>query len=104
MGTIQEPLNDSKGCGGVMRVAPIGLFLEPDRAFTIAMECAALTHGHPTGYIASGALAYLIALLVRGNGLMDSVNETVLKLESVTDNEETVEALKKAIRLSVNAP
>ena len=27
MGTMEEPINDSKGCGGVMRVAPVGLFL-----------------------------------------------------------------------------
>ncbi|VDN49251.1 ADP-ribosyl-(Dinitrogen reductase) glycohydrolase [Petrocella atlantisensis] len=100
MGTIQEPLNDSKGCGGVMRVAPIGLFLEPDMAFGMAMECAALTHGHPTGYIASGALAYLIALLVRGNRLEDAAVDTVKKLETVKDHEETSRALKKAIKLS----
>ena len=25
-GTMAEPINDSKGCGGVMRVAPIGLY------------------------------------------------------------------------------
>ena len=25
-GTIQEPINRSKGCGGVMRVAPIGIY------------------------------------------------------------------------------
>ena len=25
-GTIEKPINDSKGCGGVMRVAPIGLY------------------------------------------------------------------------------
>ena len=25
-GTIEEPINDSKGCGGIMRVAPIGLY------------------------------------------------------------------------------
>ena len=27
-GTMAEPINDSKGCGGVMRVAPIGLYFE----------------------------------------------------------------------------
>ena len=25
-GTVKAPVNDSKGCGGVMRVAPVGLF------------------------------------------------------------------------------
>lgn len=25
MGTIEKPINDSKGCGGVMRAAPVGM-------------------------------------------------------------------------------
>lgn len=31
MGGIYEPVNNSKGCGGVMRVAPIGLFYTTER-------------------------------------------------------------------------
>lgn len=27
-GTIEKPINNSKGCGGVMRVAPIGLYFD----------------------------------------------------------------------------
>jgi ADP-ribosylglycohydrolase len=42
--------NNSKGCGGVMRVAPIGLVTpsigDDARVFTLATEVAALTHGH----------------------------------------------------------
>jgi len=34
MGTMDEPVNDSKGCGGVMRVAPVGLIIvEPSSAY-----------------------------------------------------------------------
>ncbi len=47
MGTIEQPINNSKGCGGVMRAAPVGLFYRKEEAFQIACECAALTHGHP---------------------------------------------------------
>ena len=46
--------NDSKGCGGVMRVAPVGLFwftfkegLETSAVFESGKICAGLTHGHP---------------------------------------------------------
>ena len=46
---LPEPLNDSKGCGGVMRVAPIGLVA--DAPWDLAKECAALTHAHPAGYL-----------------------------------------------------
>ncbi len=47
-GSIDQPLNHSMGCGGVMRAAPVGLLLaEPDKAFQLGCEVAALTHGHP---------------------------------------------------------
>src|ERR1022692_4012337 len=44
-GSVRAPINDSKGCGGVMRVAPIGLAAADP--FTLSCEAAALTHGHP---------------------------------------------------------
>lgn len=39
MGEMQRPLNDSKGCGGVMRVAPIGLIAEDEKqAFSLGCQ------------------------------------------------------------------
>lgn len=52
--------NDSKGCGGVMRVAPCAFFPE---AFDNAAESARTTHGHPTGYMAAGLFADILALI-----------------------------------------
>ncbi len=65
--------NTSKGCGTVMRVAPVGLFREPDEAFTLGLEVSWLTHGHPVGTIAGGAFAMLIAYVARGMSLRDAV-------------------------------
>lgn len=70
-GSIDEPINNSKGCGGVMRVAPWGLFFRrtlkddptEDDMLTLAQEgaaMAALTHGHPLGWIPAAALCYII--------------------------------------------
>ena len=67
--------NDSKGCGGVMRVAPIGLLLAHHpksdgydaMVFDTGVEDAALTHGHPSGQLPAGFLALVIALLAKGN-------------------------------------
>lgn len=53
--------NDSKGCGGVMRVAPHAFFPEP---FELATESARLTHGHPTGYLAAGIFADILSRLL----------------------------------------
>lgn len=53
MGSIDAPLNSSKGCGGVMRVAPLALYYKPEndadqRSLDAdGAEIAAITHGHP---------------------------------------------------------
>jgi len=67
-GTIDKPINDSKGCGGVMRVAPIGLYFEGndaiDEIVMFGADNAALTHGHDLGYIPAAALVYLINRII----------------------------------------
>ena len=67
-GTPENPINDSKGCGGVMRVAPVGLCLElsDEEAFELATRCAAQTHGHPSGHLSAGALAAIVRNSIDG--------------------------------------
>lgn len=102
MGTMEEPINDSKGCGGVMRVAPVGLFIheEPEFAFKIAAEAAAITHGHPTGYLAAGALATIIAEIINGKSIIASTMVAIKVLKSYHNHEETLNAIEKAIVIS----
>lgn len=73
MGTIEKPINNRKGCGGVMRVAPVALFCkntgEKDRIKAIdklGAAAAAITHGHPLGWLPSAALVHVISRLVYG--------------------------------------
>ena len=66
-GNIYEPINNSKGCGGVMRVAPIGLYYSPDEIDWQEIDlrgaqAAALTHGHPLGYISAAGLVHIVNL------------------------------------------
>lgn len=62
----REAVNNSKGCGGVMRIAPIGLYaaatgrFDAMEAARLAGEAARLTHKHPLGYIPAAFTAYLI--------------------------------------------
>ncbi|WP_019227218.1 ADP-ribosylglycohydrolase family protein [Sedimentibacter sp. B4] len=102
MGTIEHPINDSKGCGGVMRVAPIGLFFHNDTeyAFSVGAEAAALTHGHPTGYLAAGVFASIIAELVNCNNIIDGTLNSIRVLKTYSNHEETLNAIMKAIDLS----
>jgi ADP-ribosylglycohydrolase len=98
-GTPEEPINDRKGCGGVMRVAPIGLIaLDP---FGLASEAAAITHGHPTGYLSAGVFASVIGGLVKGDSLIDAIENAVYReLPKHEGHEETLAACEKAIRLA----
>jgi ADP-ribosylglycohydrolase len=98
-GTIEKPINNSKGCGGVMRVAPIGLFSRKDSAFEMAADIAALTHGHPSGYLSAGALADFIASIMDGENIETAVEKTILKLKTQEQHEECTRSLIKAIDL-----
>ena len=66
--STRSPTNDSKGCGGVMRAAPCGLVTAGSTAprTRIGVASAALTHGHPSGYLAAGALALIVRSLCDG--------------------------------------
>lgn len=67
-GCMDDPQNNSKGCGGIMRVAPLALrydfhgeLEELDRE---GAEIAAVTHGHPLGYMSAAALVHIINRIV----------------------------------------
>ncbi|MBD3108673.1 ADP-ribosylglycohydrolase family protein [Bacillus sp. AGMB 02131] len=70
MGTMEKSINHSKGCGGVMRVAPVGLYCPRkwDRTETalIGAKVAAITHGHPLGFIPAASLVDIISQIVYG--------------------------------------
>ena len=66
--------NDSKGCGTIMRVAPIGLF-RPDQIDSLADECSHLTHGHQTGRDAARAFAHVLALMLGGMPLTEALRQ-----------------------------
>ena len=65
-----EPKNNSKGCGGVMRVAPIPLYAVVNRRIDIvgsdrlAAYAAEVTHQHPLGFISAALMAHIIYRLV----------------------------------------
>lgn len=97
MGTVENPINNSKGCGGLMRVAPVGLIFQGKKAFQIACECAAITHGHPSGYISAGIFACIIAEIISGNDIEESVNTALDIAKEYEGHEECAIAIKKAL-------
>lgn len=65
-GFMNDPINDSKGCGGIMRVAPLatvqwGNIKNLDKE---AAEVAAITHSHPLGYMPAAVLCHIINRII----------------------------------------
>lgn len=101
-GTISKPINNSKGNGGVMRVAPAGLlyYNNPKMAFEVGARCAAITHGHPSGYLSAGVFSSLIAFIVKGESLENAIDKSIKLLEKYNNNEEVKSAILKAKELA----
>lgn len=70
---LNEPINQSKGCGALMRVAPLA-FIDREDLYLVAIENSALTHGHQMSHIASAALVSLLRYISEGETLCDSVS------------------------------
>ena len=102
MGTIEEKINDSKGCGGVMRTAPVGLTFPSDRAFQEGAEYAAITHGHPSGYLTAGFLSALISYIIEGKTLAQAIDLCIGQLIKYDGHSETLEKIELAQKLSIS--
>ena len=66
---VKEPQNQSKGCGGIMRVAPVALNYKHMEMGTLDMEgaqIAAITHGHSLGYMPAAIVTHIINCIVFG--------------------------------------
>jgi ADP-ribosyl-[dinitrogen reductase] hydrolase len=96
--------NDSKGCGTVMRTAPVGLLLTPERAFGLGMELSRLTHGHPTATLSAGFLSALIAELVQGRTLPDAISAATDLLRTHSNSQESLQSIEKAQTMALQEP
>lgn len=89
MGTPDNPLNQSKGCGGVMRAAPAGMLRvmdtpDPEDAYAVqGAALAAITHGHPLGWLPASMLADMVrqCLLEQGLSLADMARNSLTRLQ-----------------------
>lgn len=86
VGSIENPLNNSKGNGNVVCVAPIGFYFSRnvyslEEVVQMGAESAVHTHGHPLGYISAAVTAGLVNECIYGTSetLKDAV---LLSLEA----------------------
>lgn len=107
--------NTSKGCGAVMRTAPVGLFMQSyylckvwdaqmrdDQSFEVGRDLGYLTHGHPSGYLPAAFLALLISRIISGDELDSALNKSYRALEVCQDADETRAAIDRARELAAN--
>ncbi len=105
--------NNSKGCGGVMRVAPVGMLYaslairKPELkqkflldSFEMGCKSAGITHGHPTGQLSSGIFSSIIYLLLLGETLDSSINQAKKILDAKAGHIETLNAVEHAVKLA----
>ena len=101
MGSAAQPLNPSKGCGGLMRIAPAGLARWIGDPFAAGSEIAAITHGHPTGFLAAGFQALAIREAAAGTPLRSACEEALEELRRHPGHQECAAAVGRAVSLSV---
>jgi len=109
-GSVDNPVNDSKGCGGIMRVAPIGLFFDErtnlEFVAKLGAEAAALTHGHELGYLPAAMLSCIVHKVVYQPeiSLLDAITDSVSVCEKTYHSAGHLKEMKilldKAIELS----
>ncbi len=113
----KSPHNNSKGCGGVMRIAPIPLYglakgriSNIDALNRLAADTAELTHQHPLGFIPAVLISHLIYRLATDEHpeketFKEYIREGLESTQRMFSNhaeevEKFVSLVKKAILLS----
>ena len=110
---IKNPVNESKGCGGVMRIAPLALkykyFIYQEDLDREAAQLAAITHGHSLGYMPAAVVCHIISTILKSYP-EKSLKEIVLESrDAATDLfagdpnlPYLAEMVTRAVRLSEN--
>jgi len=83
-----------------MRAAPVGLAFRPGDAFKHGAEFAAITHGHPSGYLPAGFLAEIIAGILEGKSHTEAIEKSIMELRKYGGYQETLEKVKLAVELA----
>ncbi|WP_320780188.1 ADP-ribosylglycohydrolase family protein [Streptomyces sp. CRN 30] len=100
MGTPEAPKNPAeRGAEAAARSAPFGLLVgwEPQLVVQLAVECAAQTHGHPTGSLAAGAYAAIVHALARRDSLDGAVQKALALLAARPGHPPVADALQHAL-------
>jgi len=83
-----------------MRVAPAAF--ADEAPFRLGCESAAITHGHPSGYLAAGFFAAVVRRCLKGHRLQTAIVRTCTELKAQSRHRECLAAVERALDLAVD--
>lgn len=97
--------NGSKGNGGIMRVAPVAIVFaegecESRAVFELSSAIAALTHGHPSGYLSAAAFSVILHSVINGGSLRTAVHNALSLIDAIPEGREVAFYLRLGLRLA----
>lgn len=102
---VKDVINNSKGCGGVMRVAPVGMLNTDDMDLLDreGAEFAAITHCHSLGYMPGAVLTHVVhrCLYRKGQTLREIVEEARDSVARLYAEDEHIGTLVDIINLAI---
>ena len=103
-----KAVNNSKGCGGIMRMAPVGLIntcpgfsgVELQR---LGAQLAELTHCHELGWMPAGVFAHIVSLLARdeASSVREAATQTLNTLPEAFPNAHYLGQLQELLRYTL---
>ena len=116
-GSVSDRINNSKGCGGIMRVAPLALRYHPGQRHRVDLkkldmegaEIAAITHGHSLGFMPAAVVTHVISRILSDGSRMSledivlDARDTVAEIFAGDEHiEELTQIIDSAVTLSKN--
>ncbi|WP_190817812.1 type VII secretion system-associated protein [Saccharopolyspora pogona] len=103
--TPGNPPNAARTPAATVRGAVVGFEVRTVQdSIALGIEIAAVTHGHPDGYLPAGALSGLVSALQEGHTLAEAVHAVLAELDQMEGAETTALGLRSAIEIAANGP
>lgn len=103
-----KAVNNSKGCGGIMRMAPVGL-INTSPGFSgvelqrLGAQLAELTHCHELGWMPAGVFAHIVSLLARNeaSSVREAATQALNTLPEAFPNTHYLGQLQELLRYTL---
>ena len=104
-----KAVNNSKGCGGIMRMAPVGL-INTSPSFSdvelqrLGAQLAELTHCHELGWMPAGVFAHIVSLLSRdeASSVQEAATQALNTLPEAFPNAHYLGQLQELLRYTLH--